>query len=156
MIGFRKAEIIHQDDVHGPCPAHDEHESHDSHEGRHDHGDKGEIAEKPSSRKIVAQKKEGKGDPDDRSGHHRAQTEKDGIPEGLQIKGIRKKVIEILESESTRLRGDGIKKQANKRIDQENTEEGPDGGIAQETADRSAGTTIGFGRAPRLIRFVAP
>jgi hypothetical protein len=54
--------------------------------------------------------------------------------EGLQIKGICEEVIKFWRVNAPVSGGDGIKT-GEQEINQENAEEGPDGGIAQKSAD---------------------
>src|SRR4030042_6992781 len=121
--------------MHCPRPAHDEHKSHHPDEWRHDHRKNGEVRKKISSRKLIAQKEECNGDPDDRSGDHVSHAEEKGIDQTFQVIGIRKKVVEVLQGEDTQVGRKGVVEEADEGIDEKDTEEGPDPGVAEQTAD---------------------
>jgi len=123
--GFGKTKIIHQDHIHCPSPAHDEHKPHDPDKRRHDHRDNGQIGKEISPREIIAQKKEGNGDANNRRGNDCGYPEEKGIHKGFEVKGVCEKIVEVHQCEDTLIGRKSIIEETDEGIDEKDTKEGP-------------------------------
>jgi hypothetical protein len=122
----RQAEPVLQQHVQRPRPTHDEREAEHADERRRDDRDQREIAEEVPADELVAHEQEGDGEAEDGGRGHRAEAEQQRVDERPPVEVVAGKLDEVHQREPPCLVAEGVVKDSQEWIDEEDGEERPD------------------------------